>query len=273
MIKTELGKGNSTEEQQMDMLRTMHTLLKYPAYCNTVSAKQVFDDLMVIQGSNWTSNTSSGSGHLPPDFINKKDSLMMDIMEVDDINTRKNGKKNIQKQRETIAKKNIRGWLSDDIDEDMLEAAGIEVIVNPDTSDIPAKEHHNFESYVRNTNRVISKHIESESLYRDNFPDHKLIFMIYDTSTAYVEGDDFGIGVVSSKYHIPYRDSRMMEKLLKSGVDYLIWFQPYMNSAVEVADYKIGLFPVSRIVCLELSEFTHDELIKFDKDKMHSLEN
>lgn len=258
-------KKQSTEENQLEALKT-HSYLPSQKFVDSESIGRILDDLMNPNDTKWISNTGNGSGHLPPDFVNSEDALMMDIMAVGDIHTQKNGKKNIQKQREAKLKKELENFLG----REWLSSR--EVFVNPDTSDIPTDNHHNYKSYVKNTKRILNKHIESIPLYRKNHPTYKLIFLIFDESTSYVEGERYQQVVVAPRNHIPYRDKEMMMLLFNADVDYVIWFQPYMNQEAKEANYKDGLLPVSQIAGIDLSTIKEDYLQSYNEDKMHSYE-
>lgn len=169
---------------------------------------------------------TSGKDMPPPDFYNDSENLMMEVMRVDDhgfIDNR--GKKinpTLQKEKESIKK--VKEVLGDKLDNITL------VVANAPT-DLPTDEDHSFDKYKKSFERIVNKHKKSVDLYRKNHTNHKLIFFVYDESSAYLLSRKPRKAVqsiiVEAMPHFIPRDKNFMEVIKNCGADYVIVFMPY----------------------------------------------
>ena len=173
---------------------------------------------------------TSGDGDESPDYYSECYELMMEHMRVDDCE-RRDGKKtnNPQKARDGALLKELKDTIGIPQGEDAM------VLVNSITS-LPSEEDHCYCFYVEGFRRVVSKHISQISTYRCNHPHSKLIFLLFDSSTAYVEimaqdrgkellvGDEF-IG----RPHMWWKDRRLVEVFEGTDIDCVIWFTPFKD--------------------------------------------
>ena len=116
---------------------------------------------------------SSGKNDPPPDFYNDTKMLMMDVMRVDDHSVQ--GRKTIQnanRARQHELEKEIRQKLG-------MGFEPFELIVSAAT-DLPTEEDHNYVFYRDDFKRTIEKHITKITRYKNNHPDHAVIFLVYD---------------------------------------------------------------------------------------------
>lgn len=178
---------------------------------------------------NWTN--SSGKSDPPPDFYSDKYHLMMDVMRVDDhAYKNKKGKvvnPHVMHEKELYKELSHSGILNN-------FNPDIKVFINGDTG-LSTIEDHNYTFYCRNFNRIIKKHIDSIPLYLENHPDYKVVFMIFDESTAYIQSEkdidkkiEFRKGnIICGQPHICFVDRRFLNSFINTGIDYLIWYAPY----------------------------------------------
>lgn len=213
---------------------------------------------------------SSGKSDLPPDYYNNEQKVMMDIMRIDDhafINEK--GKViNPTNKKESELLKELSSKNS------MLQDAAIDgrLIVIAD-SGLRGYEDHNYDFYVNNFNRVVNKHIEKIPLYRNNHPGFKTIFMIFDESSPYFENFDLNyekftkVGQCKRGFpHFWWIDNNFLNCVKNSSIDYLIWITPYKHfDSLEKAE-------LPQVIVCDLSKYPYDELKKYNKMKMESLE-
>lgn len=170
----------------------------------------------------WTD--ASAKDVLPPDFYCDDLNLMMEVMRVDDHGFKKKGNIiNPTYDREHQIEKQLR------------EAGVFDVFPNAElviaaNTGLPTEQDHNYNYYLENFKRTIEKHIRKIPKYKENHPNYKLIFFVYDESSAYFE-DACEISknsiIASGKPHMFMLDGAFTQAFENSGIDYFIWFAPY----------------------------------------------
>ena len=209
----------------------------------------------------WTD--SSGKADPPPDYYSERFNLMMEVMRIDD-HEFVDVKHKVNRQR-MMEGKLLKAFRKSPLGQ--IEAEGM-VFINP-ISDLPSEEDHNYGRYVDCFRRVVGEHIGKIDLYRDNHPGMRLVFLIFDESTAYGElaqgvvkrsfkaGDD-----IECRPHYWWFDRRMLEVLVGTDIDYVIWFAPYKDNRIKDRLPSLVVFDPK------------DELFMwdYDKDRMVSLE-
>lgn len=141
----------------------------------------------IYNKQNWIKwNNSSKKNDPPPDFYNDELKIMMDVMRIDD-HAFKNEKGKIinptlQKENELYNKI---------INSDFIKSIKFKgnIIVTTKT-ELPSEEDHNYGYYLKNFIRVVNKHNDKVSLYNSNHPNFKVIFFIFDESSAYFENEN-----------------------------------------------------------------------------------
>ncbi len=234
----------------------------------------------------WEIQSESGSGHIPPDFISKDKSMMMDIMKIDDRSTKKSN----QMLR---AERNVLNGVVNQFTPDLKDELQT-LDTNQDgyiLSDIGFKfmptyhsvtQEASYEKYLKNSKRIINKHLQSINLYRENFPNRKLIFFIYDESVSYFEtntkvkqpseeGSYFYIEPNNFKFwHQPGRDVNLIDDILKSDVDYLVWFGCHKNVIDLPNDDDIS-HPI-KFEVYDLKNLYNEDLIQYNPNNFIKLE-
>lgn len=179
-----------------------------------------------INWKNWINN--SGKDQLPPDFYNDKEKLILEVMRVDD-HASNEGKTNLIKKNENIILKE-------------LESSGILDKLSPDAtvitltdSKLKTEEDHNYVRYFENFRRIVKKHSKQVNNYRNNYPNYKLIFFVFDESSGcYFETPKSTLKVpiqmgmeLSGNIHYHWLDKKFVDVIVKSKVDYFIWYKPF----------------------------------------------
>ena len=232
--------------------------------------KLLFQDL---KSTEWTDNTNTR-----PDFVSDK--FMIELFEVDDIVSTKKGKNNPQRKADARALRTITDYMKQFPEGTFHE--DVKIIAHGDTRYDPVSDsytpddsisHHNYRAYLNNFTRIVQKHVDSIPAYRENFPDKKLGFMIFDDSTYYVPGHLYLSKVTPKQMFLqmPFFDKNFMKLFIKSDVDFLIW--AFENKYVYTDKNKYGSLPlVPQLAIISKENFYTKHSRYFFADNMISLE-
>ena len=213
-------------------------------------------------------NCSSSKSDPPPDFFSDKYKLMLEVMRVDDhayINEK--GKiinPHIKKENETY--KEIQKFVRDN---NILYSG--DIIVNTVT-DLPTQDDHSYDKYIVNFKRVIENHDSSYDLYKTNHKNHKLIYLILDESSSYMEKEGFNVNnssvgdIVQAKLHLFFFDEKFVSVLKNSKADYFIWYAPFKHFD---SKEKIEL---PQAVIYSKTDLKKINTIKYNINSMYSIE-
>lgn len=206
----------------------------------------------ILDEGAWTD--SSGKGDPPPDFYSEIYSMMAEVMSVSDNEFEDGGKiinPTAAKMSEMFRELQKSGAL-DGMREDLM--IGINAI-----TDLPTEKDHNYGFYKRSLNRVVRKHVQQIPAYRRNHPGKKLLFIIYDESTAYMEAVNEEMcknpvkgQIVGGTPHLWFKDKGLTDSFLKKGIDCIIWFTPCKSAE----DLFIGQVPFPRVCIFDGSKDT-----------------
>lgn len=224
------------------------------------SEKEIIESLLEENFEDW--HYSAGKADPPPDYYNDSLHVMMDVMRVDDHS-------HLSDKGKLINPTNIK----ESKIQNELKKLGIlntfpnakNIVVNAIT-DLPTDEDHNYNFYLSSFSRVISKHLKSIPLYKENHPSYKTIFLILDESSGYLECKDINEkmnfinnGNGQAYPHCCYLDSNFINVLKETELDYLIWFCPYKWwSTNEVAFPQVAVLNINRINSIEFSFKKYD---------------
>ena len=162
----------------------------------------------------------------PPDFYNDTQHLMLEVMRVDDHGFKKKGKvRNPNYERQRKLANELR-------DLGVMEAyPNLQYVMINAVTDLPTLEDHNYRYYKENFIRIIEHHKQRISLYRKNHPGCKLIFFVYDESSAYFEAERetnvFSDEGEAGRPHEWFFDKAFLDVFIGSDIDYFVWFTPY----------------------------------------------
>lgn len=173
---------------------------------------------------------SSGKSDPPPDFYSDEFRIMMDVMRVNDHEHKgKKGKlynPSMTRERQMFKELEEVGILK--------QFSNAKVYLIGDTQ-LPTYEDHNYDLYLKCFHRVISNHINSIPLYKKNHPGYKVIFLVFDESSAYFESkqkvdtkEQMRKGNrMSGRPHFHFIDKAFLKVFYDKGIDYLFWYTPY----------------------------------------------
>lgn len=211
---------------------------------------------------------SFGKGDPPPDFYCDSQKLMLEVMRVDDhAFVSKKGKiVNPYKKRESELMNELKekGILDNRPD--------MKVFFSANTG-LSTEEDHNYIFYRDNFNRVVEAHKKKINIYKKNHPGYKIIFLIFDESSAYCESVSasktaFFLGKEIQAYrHCHFLDSAFLKSFIHSEIDYLIWFSPYKY--IETTDGRIFTEPT---ICIYNTRYAILNAIHYPESKMISYE-
>ena len=173
----------------------------------------------------WTD--TSGKNDPPPDFYCDEYGLMMDVMRVDDhgyISEKgKTVNPTLTREREVTKELQENGILG--------QFPGVKLHLLVDTK-LPTEEDHNYRFYRDNFVRTVEAHKKKIHRYRENHPNCKVIFFVFDESSAYMEplrktNNPVKGQLHCGRVHVWFNDSAFIKVLKDSDIDYLVWFTPY----------------------------------------------
>ena len=195
---------------------------------------------------------SSAKDAPPPDFYSDELGLMMEVMRVDDHGFKKKGKIiNPTYEKEHKLENELRqvGFLS------KFSNAQLQVIAD---SGLPTEQDHNYNYYFENFKRTVEKHIEHISQYKENHPNHKLIFFIFDESSAYIEKIKSNRASTLGSPHLFMLDKKFLDVFVASKIDYLIWYAPYKLLQTDKGILNLPQACVFKVGVPLPAEYTYD---------------
>lgn len=259
------NKFKTNYDDELDIIKEIHELDTRECLIlsdrkdsdNYVKTIEVLDTLLSNDYlEKWKDNSAS---NLPPDFINEKDSLILEVMRIDDHSS--DGKNNPVLAREKQTHKELE-------ESGILKAfSNAKKVICNAVTDLPTDEDHSYKNYHKSFQRVIRKHATKIIKYKQNHPNKRLIFLAMDeTSGVYYEskGDNFG------KPHYVFFDNKFINEFINIDIDYLIWYIPY--NYAETIDGNISLphliiYDVKNLKSSEIMQY-----IDYDETKMKSNE-
>lgn len=229
----------------------------------------------------WKNN--SGKSDPPPDFFSEKYNVMMEVMRVDD-HAHYNEKGvliNPVNQRESMIQKEIRqNFLSRD---PKFDFSKLNIIVNA-LSGLPTNEDHNYHFYYDNFKRVLKKHMDSIPLYKENHPNKKLIFFIFDESTGYLVTDEQTAKkkLEAGEYFnadpvLHFLDKKFIDVFRNIDIDYLIWYAPYKmfyGAPIQLPDKTFYGVPIQfpKVCVFDVKKCCYENLVEYPDNLIVSSE-
>lgn len=128
---------------------------------------------------------SSAKNAPPPDFYNETNKIMMDVMRVDD-HAYENEKGQIINPTLQKESKIYKELMSSEFIKNINFKGDIFITTR---TELPSELDHNYIFYYKNFDRIIENHVKSINIYKKNHPNFKIIFFIFDESSAYFEAE------------------------------------------------------------------------------------
>lgn len=215
---------------------------------------------------NWVD--TSAKNEMPPDFYNEKLKFMMDVMRIDDhayIN-KKGRVINRHNERESKIMEEIIN--KNELFRTIAEKGNL--FITPD-SGLRGYDDHNYDFYISNFKRVVEKHITKIEKYKKNHPGFKTIFFILDESSPYAKCFEKIKNIkagecMRAQPHFWWFDSNMLDVVIKSDIDFVIWMAPYKHFKSRP---KLNL---PWIAIYDIKKLNYKKLIKYQHGDMQSLE-
>lgn len=231
---------------------------------NYRKAAKVIDSLLSNDYlDRWKDNSKS---LLPPDFINEKDNIMLEVMRIDDHSS--DGINNPVLKKEKQMHKELEAMLGK-----FPNASN--VFCNPVT-DLPTELDHNYSNYYKSFQRAVRKHASKITNYKSNHPNKELAFLVMDeTSGIYFERMDNSLNkslsnTVFGKPHLVFFDNRFVKEFLGLDLDYFIMCMPF-NYFKSIENHEelphLVIFDVKHLKNSEMMQY-----IDYDESKMVSSE-
>lgn len=207
--------NNESEWEIFQNVIQIHDLI----YADSCEEKRLFKE---IQTKKWIDNTDKR-----PDFISEN--IMIEMFEVADIVTGKKGKNNSQRKSDARALREFEEFIA----KARVFNPNVKVLARGDTrynsrtdtfTPDKTEEHHNYQAYINNFERICQKHLESMQSYREEYPDKKLGFLIIDDATVYISKNNISKGSIKDAIlSLPFYDKNFMRLFDKADVDFVIW--------------------------------------------------
>lgn len=227
--------------------------------------EQVFQSISDEESwAKWTD--TSGNNDPPPDFYCDEDGLMMDVMRVDDhgyISEKgKTVNPTLTREREVTKELQENGIL------DQFPGAKLHLLVDTKLS---TEEDHNYMFYRDNFVRTVEAHKKKIHRYRENHPNCKVIFFVFDESSAYMEplrktNNPVKGQLHCGRVHVWFNDSAFIKVLKDSDIDYIVWFTPYKK--IEFLGKGLDL---PRAVVYNIKDLPQEQF-EYNEDRMMSVE-
>ena len=186
---------------------------------------------MVLDGDKWMD--CSGKDVPPPDFVNDSDSLMLEVMRVDD-HERPGDKKGIVNPSRAHETDIINAYEKEFAELLSRAADGASLTILGKT-DLPTSDDHSYAMYLSGFRRIVGKHAKHAEEYRSNHPGHELVFYVFDESTGYFElSEQLEHGVregieLRGRPHYFFADEAFLDVISQSNADYFIWHTPFKH--------------------------------------------
>ena len=212
----------------------------------------------------WTD--TSGKNDPPPDFYCDEYGLMMDVMRVDDhgyISEKgKTVNPTLTREREVTNELQENGIL------EQFPGAKLHLLVDTKLS---TEEDHNYMFYRDNFVRTVEAHKKKIHRYRENHPNCKVIFFVFDESSAYMEplrktNNPVKGQLHCGRVHVWFNDSAFIKVLKDSDIDYLVWFTPY-----KMIEFLGKGLELPRAVVYNIKELPQEQF-EYNGDCMMSVE-
>ncbi len=226
---------------------------------NYLKTAKIIDDILSNEYlSKWVDNTKS---QFPPDFINEEDSLLMEVMRIDDHSP--DGKKNPNLSRQRSMHKEV------DAMKELFPNAK-RIIMNTVTN-LPTVEDHNYKNYYSSFQRTVRKHLSKLENYKMNHSNKKIIFLVVDeTSGIYCEAIEKNDEAVYGRPHYVFIDRRFIGEFIDSNLDYLILYCPYNH--FNTIDYHQSLPQLTIFDIKNMKKNKTIQICDYDESRMISSE-
>lgn len=261
-----MSKGRLFGDEEKDIIEHLQNI-DDSEICLPVESAEALSILNKIKDywSKWVDNSKNTNN--PPDFYCDDYGLMMDVMRVNDTE-----RLSVKNKLYNPAMSHERDIYNKIEQSGLLTAAPNARVTIIGETELSTNNDHNFDFYFKNFLRVLKKHIESIPQYVHNHPKYKIIFVVFDESTAY-----FKINKPTNSYptigqqilgkpHLFFIDENFLNCFYNKGIDYLLWLTPY-----KLLKTPQGFFPLPQLTVYDLHK-PRPSTINYDLNKMRSSE-
>ena len=174
---------------------------------NDEDSRSIYESL-AFKKDNWNDNSAKSAP--PPDYLNPSESIMLEVMRVNDTGSEMNrGESRMQQE-----------LLNSGILDSFPDVQNI--------SYVPNVHSQSYEKYCNSFVKTVENHNSKIEKYKANHPEiDRVVFMICDESEAYYEVQEQTEKGFKARVHIWFGDISFMKTLKNTGADAIIWFTPY----------------------------------------------
>lgn len=253
------------ETEIIEFFQTLVSPSEVALFPENDETEQVF--LSIYDEERWKKWTdTSGKNDPPPDFYSDEFGLMMDVMRVDDhgfvSDKGKTVNPTLTREREVMRELQEKGILA------QFPGAKLHLLVD---TKLPTEEDHNYRFYRDNFVGTVETHKNKIRKYKENHPKCKVIFFVFDESSAYMETPYKSSNPVQGqlncgRVHFFFNDSAFIRVIKDSDIDYLVWFAPYKK-----IDFLGKGLELPKVVVYNIQELPQEQL-EYNEDCMMSVE-
>lgn len=135
-------------------------------------------------------------------------------------------------------------------------------------------DSNSYGNYISNLEKIIKNYNQKSDLIKQNNPNKKLVFYLYDETSAYVEmfQEVNPISLITNdnkikKIHCHFFDKEIMDIVFKCKADYFLWYSPNKNLTINgVTDTPPIMYVYDANNKIEKDIL--NEVVQYDKDKM-----
>lgn len=255
--------GNWSEDQIVALLSLLLGLKSLNNLCKMVGSESFCRRIMkLLQNADRFVN-NAGHDCLPPDYYSDEMNIMFDVMRVNDSECRK-GRNPVMLDLRSIKVDCVPGRFGP-------EYHIIDLLPDCDKG-LNFDNIHRFEYYQRQSLRVISKHVQKLDVWKQEHPKiSRKGFVVLDETGLYFKGRADPIDMSTDLWKFcfehpicvyePWLDKRLIEPLIASELDFLVWFNLLANMSRVNKTVLRGHYPAIVLVDLRHSI---DNLIEYD---------
>lgn len=200
---------------------------------------------------------NAGHDCLPPDFYSDDMNIMFDVMRVNDSEKRKGYNPVFQEMSKLTAAVKL--------EVDKRNLTGIHTVFARLQSDngIDYNKIHQFKYYKRQVVRVLNEHIKKLHIWQSEHPNiRRKGFLVFDEAGLFLQGYAMPADVQSNGFvntyafaiknpvvvHYPWNDEAFMQPLLGSGLDFVVWYKPYVIMSYGNLKVFNGSYPYLAVI-------------------------
>lgn len=214
-------------------------------------------------------DSDSWSASDRPDFYSETHELAMEVMRVDD-HPQVGKITNPTLAREREVEREIRAAFPT-----LDSSASITVIAD---TGLPSEQDHNYDAHRRAFARIVERHAQKVTAYRESHPGYGLAMLIHDESSAFVQAENAARPlargeIAAGQPHLWFLDAYFTRIIAASKADFVIWSTPYKHTWQVDASGRRAKIDLPTLAIYDMAAMLGwDAPVVYDPTRMLSLE-